>query len=124
MRDQIACHLPLDLSAWERDEARLLAVSSSATPASLPHPEPTKAFWTHGTPDCNPLAKEGSEGPLTSDVDICIIGSGVTGVSCAYHLARLRASGGAAEPSLSVAILDARDFCPSYPFFDGVNSRF
>ena len=66
----------------------------SHSPAGLPVENPTPSFWTSSAPDANPLAFrfEGSEGPLTRDTDICIIGSGITGesdISTAWRLADL-----------------------------------
>lgn len=75
--------------------------------ARLPVPNPTHSFWIN-TPGANPLAAEGSEGPLTSDADVCIIGSGITGVSSAYHLSK-----SIGDKPLKVVILEARDFCES-----------
>ncbi|ESK91144.1 fad dependent oxidoreductase [Moniliophthora roreri MCA 2997] len=70
----------------------------------LPVSNPTRSYWLSE----NPLAKEGSTGPLASnDIDICIIGSGITGVSCAYQLARL----GLGAFEKQIMILEARDFC-------------
>lgn len=79
-------------------------------PASLPVPNPTQSFWLDSSPDANPLGKEGSDVPLTSDADVCIIGSGISGVSAAYHLSKAIE----ADPklgSLKAVILEARDFC-------------
>ncbi|KAL1678364.1 FAD dependent oxidoreductase [Schizophyllum commune] len=73
-------------------------------PAGLPYPNPSKSFWIDSSPDANPLAREGSEGELTFDSDVCIIGSGMTGVSAAYALSKQ-------TPGLKVVILEARDFC-------------
>ena len=56
--------------------------ASTFAPAGLPHPNPSKSFWIDSSPDANPLAREGSEGALTSDADVCIIGSGMTGAPC------------------------------------------
>ncbi|KAL4063858.1 FAD dependent oxidoreductase [Scleroderma citrinum] len=79
-------------------------------PASLPSTNPTLSLWL--SPDANPLAREGSEGPLTSDADICIIGSGLTGVGVAYHLSEAIESRALVPGSpLRVVILEARDFC-------------
>ncbi|KAG9224333.1 hypothetical protein CCMSSC00406_0004832 [Pleurotus cornucopiae] len=78
-------------------------------PASLPVRNPTKSFWID-TPGANPLAKEGSSGDLTSDADVCIIGSGITGVSAAYHLAKA-ANASDDNFDLKIVILEARDFC-------------
>jgi len=54
-------------------------------PAGLPVPNPTRSFWINSAPDSNPLASEGSEGPLTKDADVCIIGSGITGAIFRSH---------------------------------------
>ncbi|KAF7308157.1 DAO domain-containing protein [Mycena chlorophos] len=83
-------------------------------PAALPHPNPTHSFWTH-TPGANPLASEGSTGPLTDAADVCIVGSGITGVSASYHLAKAVKVGTLPVPAgksrLRAVVLEARDFC-------------
>ncbi|KAJ7148514.1 FAD dependent oxidoreductase [Mycena crocata] len=82
-------------------------------PASLPVPNPSRSFWID-LPGANPLAAEGSDGPFTTDTDICIIGSGITGVSAAYHLSKALERGDiprSADNPLRVLILEARDFC-------------
>ena len=64
----------------------------SHSPAGLLVENPTPSFWTSSAPDANPLAFEGSEGPLTWDADICIMGSGITGesdISISWRLADL-----------------------------------
>ena len=69
-------------------------------------------------PGLNPLAREGSSGPLTTDADVCIIGSGITGVSVAYHLSELlKKDNEIQSDQLSVVIFEARDFCelPFHP---------
>ncbi|KAI9069938.1 hypothetical protein FKP32DRAFT_28341 [Trametes sanguinea] len=101
--------LPLFLNVLAEQQVALERPVDAA-PAPLPVPNPTKSFWID-TPGANPLAKEGSEGPLTADADIAIIGSGISGVSAAYHLSRLLAETGEAERPLKVVILEARDFC-------------
>ncbi|KAG6916230.1 hypothetical protein DXG01_007813 [Tephrocybe rancida] len=73
--------------------------------SALPVPNSTHSFWIN-TPGANPLAREGSEDDLISDADICIIGSGITGVSAAYHLAK-----SLKHSASKVVILEARDFC-------------
>ncbi|KAK7050022.1 hypothetical protein VNI00_005454 [Paramarasmius palmivorus] len=83
---------------------------------SLPVQNSTTSFWFVDEA-ANPLAKEGSDGPLTQESDVCIIGSGITGASVAYHLA-----GAANNKSLRTVIVEARDFCRNgghltpYPF--------
>jgi FAD dependent oxidoreductase len=83
--------------------------NGSPPPCRLPAPNPTKSFWID-TPHCNPLAKEGSTGLLTEDADICIIGSGITGVSAAYHLSKGLELLEKNAPC-RVLILEARGFC-------------
>ncbi|ETW78513.1 hypothetical protein HETIRDRAFT_459844 [Heterobasidion irregulare TC 32-1] len=79
-------------------------------PASLPVPNPTQSFWLDSSPDANPLGREGSDVPLTSDADVCIIGSGISGVSAAYHLSKATEADPKLGP-LKAVILEARDFC-------------
>ena len=69
--------VPLNRAAGEQIALNQV---ESHSPAGLPVENPTPSFWTSSSPDANPLASEGSEGPLTQDADICIIGSGITGV--------------------------------------------
>ncbi|KAI5119667.1 hypothetical protein M0805_007758 [Coniferiporia weirii] len=73
-------------------------------PASLPVANSTRSFWLHPSEEVNPLAKEGSQGQITSDADICVIGSGVTGISAAHHFSNI-------FPEKKIVILEARDFC-------------
>ena len=76
-----------------------------APATGFPVANSTKSFWID-TKGANPLAKEGSKGPLTQDADVCIIGGGITGVSAAYHLSKK-----IQDKGLKVVILEARDFC-------------
>jgi hypothetical protein len=92
---------------------RVFTAFSSNPPAGLPVQNPTRSFWLDSAPDCNPLAKEGSTGKLTQTADVCIIGSGITGVSVAYHLANGLSKSNLDKPT-SAVILEARDFCTSY----------
>lgn len=80
----------------------------------LPVPNSTRSFW-FTSPDVTPAPTEGSEGPLPQDADICIIGSGITGVSAAYHLASglTKSSAATRDKPLEVVILEAREFCES-----------
>src|ERR1700722_17448643 len=90
--------------------------SSSYPPPTLPVPNPTRSFWTHSSPDANPLATHGSTGPITADAGICIIGAGITGISAAYVLSQLLCDGESEGP-WDVLILEARDFCARSFFF-------
>ena len=93
------------------------AMANSRYGVSLPVDNPTKSFWLD-TPGANPLADEGRTGPLTNEADVCIIGSGITGVSAAWHLSKMLekvelASGGS---KMRVVILEAREFCKLFNF--------
>ncbi|KAF5361149.1 hypothetical protein D9758_009014 [Tetrapyrgos nigripes] len=79
--------------------------------ATLPVANSTKSFWIN-TPNANPLADEGSEGPLTEEADVCVIGSGMTGISAVYHLANALGRKWKDEGrKLSAVVLEAREFC-------------
>ena len=82
-------------------------------PASLPVSNSTRSFWMHPSDtkssnetyeEVNPFAKEGSVGKVTDEADVCIVGSGISGVGVAYHLSKL-------APEKKVVVLEARDFC-------------
>ncbi|KAF7370148.1 DAO domain-containing protein [Mycena sanguinolenta] len=87
---------------------------TSHKPADLPQLNPTHSFWIDSL-GANPLADEGSTGTLTDAADVCIIGSGITGVSAAYHLANTVKSERFPVPhqgtKVRAVILEAREFC-------------
>jgi FAD dependent oxidoreductase len=93
------------------------AYDENSPSSNLPVPNPTKPYWLD--PDANPLAKHGSDGDLSiSDADICIIGSGITGVSAAYHLSKSLCPPSSVDLTMGktkIAILEARDFCSHSP---------
>lgn len=110
-----ATNLPVPLHELDNHQIVLESTDFVPSPASLPVSNSTRAFWLHPTADVNPLAKEGSEGPLTGNADICIIGSGITGISAAYHLSRLFQKQQSVD-GMKVVVLEARDFCQqAYP---------
>ncbi|KAF8233887.1 FAD dependent oxidoreductase [Tricholoma matsutake] len=98
--------LSVPVSQWEPSQQFLKQPSDNPV-ATLPVPNSTQSFWLN-TPGANPLANEGSHGPLTTDADICIIGSGITGVSTAYHLAKQLDQ---VDRPIKTVILEAREFC-------------
>lgn len=109
--------LSVPLDQLIRTEAAFLNLPTPG-PASLPVPNPTKSYWLDSEEGVNPLRSHGSDGPLIQDADICIIGSGITGVSAAWHLAKtLERSSAGREKPLDVVILEARDFCELAPAF-------
>ena len=57
-------------------------------PAGLPSSNLTCSFWVDSSPDASLLVCEGSTGLLTTNADVCIIGSGITGIGMAYHLSQ------------------------------------
>ena len=115
--------VPLDSSNFKA----AYCIPPSKGPSSLPHPSPSKAFWTHpvltkdwpldssdpeGNLRVNPLAREGSDGPIEHEADIVIIGTGITGVGTALELSKLARKEG---QRMKVVLLEARDFCkPSW----------
>ncbi|TFK68906.1 FAD dependent oxidoreductase [Pluteus cervinus] len=101
--------LSVPLLQYDFSQQVLEAPTTNPRPATLPVPNPTRSFWVD-TPGANPLAREGSDGPLTNDADVCIIGSGITGVSAAYHLSKIAATRSLQSP-LKAVIVEARDFC-------------
>ncbi|KDQ19336.1 hypothetical protein BOTBODRAFT_170444 [Botryobasidium botryosum FD-172 SS1] len=101
-----AAHLPLSLDSLEGID-RILEKLSPSSAAPLPVSNPTVPIWS-AAPDSNPLAREGSEGDFTTDADVCIIGSGISGISAAYHLSNLARQ---EKTSLKVVVLEGRDFC-------------
>lgn len=73
-----------------------LAAKASLDPG-LPVPNPTSSFW-----QSEPHALANHQSPrLPSTVDVAIVGSGMTGISAAYHLLQHR-------PDLRITILEAR----------------
>jgi hypothetical protein len=73
-----------------------LAAKASQDPG-LPVPNPTTAYWQS---EAHELANHQSA-TLPATADIVIIGSGITGVSTAYHLLQQ-------QPTLAISILEAR----------------
>jgi hypothetical protein len=68
----------------------------------LPVNDPTLPYWT--VPPIN-LPAHNNTATLPTHVDVLIIGSGITGVSCARTLLKK------GPPGLRVLVLEARDVC-------------
>jgi len=102
---------------FQGDVLSKTSMTNSRYRMSLPVDNPTKSFWLD-TPGANPLADEGSIGPLTHEADVCIIGSGITGVSAAWHLSKMLEKEDLATRGsrMRVVILEAREFC-TFPVF-------
>ena len=112
--------MPLDSS---NNVEAAYCIPPSKGPSPLPHPSPSKAFWTHpglskdwpqdgsdpeGNHRVNPFAREGSDGPIEHEADMVIIGTGITGVGIALELSKLARKEG---KRMKVVLLEARDFC-------------
>lgn len=90
-------------------------------PAGLPQQGPTTpSFWLVADPEANPLARVGAEDPLPEEnVDIVVIGSGITGVSFLLNIVQelvkspaITGQGrAAAAGGVKIVMLEARDFC-------------
>ena len=78
---------PISLNEWESQQ-NIFQSTTPSQQAGLPCSNSTRSFWVDSSPDASPLAREGSTGPLTTDADVCITGSGITGVGVAYHLSQ------------------------------------
>ena len=118
--------LPLTMnlgSSVHQAAFQLSHIGLSQKPPSLPVHNSTKSFWTHGSHDANPLARAGSEDELTEDADVCIVGSGITGVSTAYHLSKSLENEVARDAPLKAVILEARDFCACAPFIPSTEAN-
>lgn len=122
MASQVGLSAPTPVSLDSDFETAFCAIPSRG-PSSLPYPSPSKAFWSHpglskdwpkddsdpeGNRHVNPLAREGSEGPIEHEADIVIVGAGITGVSVALELSKLVREEG---ERMKVVLLEARDFC-------------
>lgn len=113
---------PVPLNAFTDHQSIFSIKPENVARASLPVPNSTRSFW-FTDPDVTPSPKHGSEGALTEDADICIIGSGITGVSAAYHLAKAFSEGEAAkglDRPVKAVILEAREFCQYPPFIEEI----
>ena len=78
---------------------------------SLPSLNSTTSFWLDLPPEESPLANVGSTGSLTQDADICVIGSGITGVGVVWHLVRNLQDGLEDGVKMKIVLLEARQFC-------------
>ncbi|KIP01827.1 hypothetical protein PHLGIDRAFT_131084 [Phlebiopsis gigantea 11061_1 CR5-6] len=102
--------LPVPLHVHAKQHAVLLSPQTCPNlPKAFPIANPTISFWQQDL-NIKPSPTEGSEDPLPGDVDICVIGSGITGVSAAYHLAKRFAKEEPNKP-ITAAIFEAREFC-------------
>src|SRR5580704_16150641 len=99
---------------FPKTDSRCCELPYARSRVSLPVENPTKSFWID-TPESNPQAEEGSSGTLTKDADVCIIGSGIMGVSTAWHLSRFL-SGHSSGSKAKIVILKARKFCAWFNF--------
>lgn len=78
---------------------------------SLPSLNSTTSFWLDLPPEECPLADVGSTGSLTQDADICVIGSGITGVGVVWHLVKNLQDSLEDHAKMKIVLLEARQFC-------------
>ncbi|KAL4948557.1 hypothetical protein BDW69DRAFT_189167 [Aspergillus filifer] len=71
-------------------------------PAGFPVPQHATSFWINQHPI--QLDNKFKDAVLPTDVDVAIIGSGITGATIAYQLSKQR-------PELRVAVLEDRGIC-------------
>ena len=73
----------------------------------------TSSYWLQD--GANPLAKQGAADNFNHQkVDVVIIGSGITGISAAYHLVQgLKTDNLSRAGDFRIVVLEARDFCKS-----------
>ena len=83
----------------------------STSTVSLPSLNPTVSFWLHLPPEDSPFANVGSTGFLTEDADICVIGSGITGVGVVWHLVKDLQRSLKDGAKMKIVLLEARQFC-------------
>jgi hypothetical protein len=85
----------------ELDREYLTVVKRVNLSPGLPVNEPTLSFWT--VPPANLPTRVNTS--LPTHVDVLVIGSGITGVSCVRTLLKN------GPPGLRVLVLEARDVC-------------
>ena len=78
---------------------------------SLPSLNSTTSFWLDLPPEESPFANVGSTGSLTQDADICVIGSGITGVGVVWHLVKDLQDSLEDGANMKIVLLEARQFC-------------
>jgi hypothetical protein len=87
------------------------AASVTGPRVSLPSLNSTTSFWLDLPPEESPLANVGSTGSLTQDADICVIGSGITGVGVVWHLVKSLQDSLKDGAKMKIVLLEARQFC-------------
>lgn len=86
-----------------------LFLASPQDPSPLPTPNLTPSYWlqTSHSPDQGVYRPDE---PLDEQVDVAIVGSGITGISAAYHLTQKLTPRYDGQPR-NIVVLEARDFC-------------
>lgn len=88
-----------------------LFLASPTSPSPLPVSSPLPSYWLNTSSAPTPSqGVYGPDEPLDDSVDVTIIGSGITGVSAAYHLASKLPPRYDGQPR-KVVVLEAREFC-------------
>lgn len=133
---------PFPVDVWPVFQKLFEESESIAKPSSLPVENPTKSYWGYpgltrdfpvdkendpdGSKAANPLSHEGSAGPLSTEADLIIIGSGITAISVAFELSKRIRGGEKRNRKFRVVVIEARGFCKSHksltPFLIGTST--
>ncbi|KAH7031514.1 FAD dependent oxidoreductase-domain-containing protein [Microdochium trichocladiopsis] len=85
------------------------ALERAGISPGLPVLKPTTPYWTRDPPHPELVKQQSSS--LPTNVDVAIIGSGISGAAVAHSLLLLPHSGSESAAGPSIAVLEARDIC-------------
>ena len=100
--------VPVLIAAMGDHQATARFLVPRVSPPSL---NSTTSFWLDLPPEESPLANVGSTGSLTKDADVCVIGSGITGVGVVWHLVKNLRDSLEDDAKMKIVLLEARQFC-------------
>lgn len=87
----------------------------------LPVPNRTQPFWLQ---ERHPLASHVSSQEVPAEADIVIVGSGISGATCAHFLYKdLEKRGSASQDKLKVVMLEADALCEGATARNGEKSE-
>ncbi|GAA5941868.1 hypothetical protein JCM1841_004200 [Sporobolomyces salmonicolor] len=83
--------------------------SGALPPSPPPNPDPLPSFWTSNF--SSPLTHAGENDPLPREVDVVVVGAGLTGVCATEKLVELLLADEGSVGRVRIAVLEAREFC-------------